>query len=560
MNRACLIFALWLACFYAVASTLPDVDAYRQQALATMGQLNPASILNDYTAQPPQINLPASTNPEAVSALAREKVQADAAARALMDSASIHAVKNNPNAPEMQYAERLISDADSVLKGGCYKTPAECQTQWSHHTCEESATFTDSVCEDRLIVDIKHQTSFLTRRKNVGFFQMVLSFSLTSCDKWGDWTCSKFLIDEHCEQLRVDVYESQKKLTVLSAPTCKNPTVSVQIPPQFGANLRTFKLKITQAISHDRSQKATCDARRTQSQATLCTLSDVDACISPNETKIVDGIPIYRACWGARTNYHCREPITGDCEPFLARGCSQSASICAQKTGTDCTRFTQTFQCPTQTCLPEKTICSSEPIGCADGACDKTLSDASNDINDGLVHLGALGGSALDATNNQVSSGVAAIFSGTDTRCKSWPLGFRDCCTDSGWGSWALHCPADMQALLKAKSEHRVKEVGAYTHNLLRYHTYCVFPSKLAGILQLQGRDAQLHIPFGEPKEPNCRGLSPEEIERINFDALDLGALAEDFNSKKNLPNAANVDAKNTQHTTQLYQQGVPND
>jgi conjugal transfer mating pair stabilization protein TraN len=44
---------------------------------------------------------------------------------------------------------------------------------------------------------------------------------------------------------------------------------------------------------------------------------------------------------------------------------------------------------------------------------------------------------------------------------------------------------------------------------------------------------------WGSPKHPNCRGLTADEIERINFDALDLSEITEDV--KVTLPDPKKI-------------------
>jgi len=86
---------------------------------------------------------------------------------------------------------------------------------------------------------------------------------------------------------------------------------------------------------------------------------------------------------------------------------------------------------------------------------------------------------------------------------------------------------------------------------------YCVFPSKLAGIVQIQGRGGQLGLSFGSATNPNCQGLTPEQLERIDFSRLDLSALEQDFISKKKLPDDFSSSQNNQNHIKSLYQRGA---
>ena len=47
-------------------------------------------------------------------------------------------------------------------------------------------------------------------------------------------------------------------------------------------------------------------------------------------------------------------------------------------------------------------------------------------------------------------------------------------------------------------------------------------------VIQEQGR-AQLGLSFGTAKNPDCRGLNLEEIQRINWDKIDWSEVIKDF-------------------------------
>jgi len=201
-------------------------------------------------------------------------------------------------------------------------------------------------------------------------------------------------------------------------------------------------------------------------------------------------------------------------------------------------------------------------LPCADGSCDNTVAEVSNDMAEGITQLGTIAGTAEDAAAHQSQAGQPSIFAGSSQQCKSLPLGLHDCCTGSGPLEWLVNCPADMQALQRAKLEGRAVYLGSYKRHKLghEHHVFCSFPTQLAGIIQIQGRLGQLGVSFGAPKYPNCRGLTPEEIERINFSALNLTALTQELTSRKNIPDASGLDAANASHANGLYQKGEAHD
>lgn len=212
--------------------------------------------------------------------------------------------------------------------------------------------------------------------------------------------------------------------------------------------------------------------------------------------------------------------------------------------------------------LIENSEAQTPAVDCADGQCDLTATDVSDDINEGISRLGSVAGTAQAVATNQVQSQQPAIFRGAMQECEKYMWGMRDCCTDNGFLDGIINCPRELQILQQAKHEHRVAYVGHYKphrFSTTRYR-YCVFPTKLAGIVQIQGRFAQLGIGFGSVWHPDCRGVTPEELERINFKALDLSEMVAELVGKKNLPQDATIDAVNSAHVNVMHDKGRAHD
>jgi conjugal transfer mating pair stabilization protein TraN len=111
--------------------------------------------------------------------------------------------------------------------------------------------------------------------------------------------------------------------------------------------------------------------------------------------------------------------------------------------------------------------------------------------------------------------------------------------------------------LKKAKHENRVVSLGKYKDGVTSKYVFCVFPTKLAAIIQMQGRRDQLQIPFGIPKAPDCRGITPEELERINFENLKLDEIVAEWTGRKNIPDSSAIETSLTNHVEQLEAKGV---
>ncbi len=206
-------------------------------------------------------------------------------------------------------------------------------------------------------------------------------------------------------------------------------------------------------------------------------------------------------------------------------------------------------------------------VGCADGQCDGTAVELSDDINEGLSRLGTVAANAQEVADKQIGSGNPAIFTGQNYQCRIAVAGIGNCC---GGRARFLNCRAEEKALSLAITEGRAAKVGRYCAVRKvgicweEKESWCFFSSKLAGIIQIQGRLNQLGINFGWAQmgsnKPNCRGITPEELARINFQALNLSAITQDFKNKMVVPNAAHQSQMNQAHVEQLNAEGRAHD
>ncbi len=138
-----------------------------------------------------------------------------------------------------------------------------------------------------------------------------------------------------------------------------------------------------------------------------------------------------------------------------------------------------------------------------------------------------------DSTNQCL--GHIYIFSGYDRRCRTSgaTILFDDCCKSKDYLWGLLQCNQNEQMLAELRGEGLCHYVGQYCsqelHLLLgdvcveESKSYCCFNSKLARIVQEQGRP-QLNTfnGWGLPSSPNCRGFTPEEFQVLDFSLIDL--------------------------------------
>ena len=151
------------------------------------------------------------------------------------------------------------------------------------------------------------------------------------------------------------------------------------------------------------------------------------------------------------------------------------------------------------------------------------------------------------------------IFEGKSYKCKKILGGVAaDCCNFSGiLEGWLIGCSESERELAEKHENGKCHYVGTWCCTkalfvcLAKCKRYCCFHSKLARIIHEQGRgqlgdtiNPGCHlIPdpdnpgyfmsskecWGSPENPNCQGLKPEDLERINFEQIDFSEYYSDL-------------------------------
>lgn len=174
---------------------------------------------------------------------------------------------------------------------------------------------------------------------------------------------------------------------------------------------------------------------------------------------------------------------------------------------------------------------------CMDGNCTDHSYTQSGSFNDAMSALNA----EADAESYENPD---SIFNGKKYSCSKEPIGYSNCCQDKGWGQDAnlTQCSQEEKELGEMKQKGLAVKVGSYcSHSVFGYCSehkegYCVFQSTLSRIVQTQGRHDQLGISFGSGKHPNCRGLTAEELQKIDFGQIEWDDYYEELNSNADQP------------------------
>ncbi|EBF1564092.1 type-F conjugative transfer system mating-pair stabilization protein TraN [Salmonella enterica] len=270
-------------------------------------------------------------------------------------------------------------------------------------------------------------------------------------------------------------------------------------------------------------------------------------CIEPGSTKtvVVEGKPyqVTQACWKYKDTYMTQAADNGTCKTYMNNpACTLASRTCAftAEDGSGCLHEFATYSCETRT-SGQVMICGGDTF-CLDGDCERAQNGKNNDFAPVVSALAALAAAGKDvAAINNVN---VRAFTGSAKFCKKFAAGFSNCCKDGGWGQdvGLARCSSEEKALGKAKENKLTVSIGEFCSKkvlgvcLEKKRGYCQFDSKLAQIVQQQGRNGQLHIGFGKASSPDCRGITQTELQQINFEALDFSNFFDDLQKNKKIP------------------------
>ncbi|EDG9409749.1 type-F conjugative transfer system mating-pair stabilization protein TraN [Salmonella enterica subsp. enterica serovar Tennessee] len=270
-------------------------------------------------------------------------------------------------------------------------------------------------------------------------------------------------------------------------------------------------------------------------------------CIEPGSTKtvVVEGKPyqVTQACWKYKDTYMTQAADNGTCKTYMNNpACTLASRTCAftAEDGSGCLHEYATYSCETRT-SGQVMICGGDTF-CLDGDCERAQNGKNNDFAPVVSALAALAAAGKDVA--AINSVNVRAFTGSAKFCKKFAAGFSNCCKDSGWGQdvGLARCSSEEKALGKAKENKLTVSIGEFCSKkvlgvcLEKKRSYCQFDSKLAQIVQQQGRNGQLHIGFGKASSPDCRGITQTELQQIKFDKLDFSNFFDDLQKNKKIP------------------------
>jgi len=319
-------------------------------------------------------------------------------------------------------------------------------------------------------------------------------------------------------------------------------------------------------------------------------------CLGTTETQ--DGETV---CLNREYTYLCASPLVEgpDCPQLRSEGCHQTEARCVMRfrehpefpdpPGTDlgvCLIQENTYDCRESVSLcREKNItfdCRGE-IRCASGDdCFDTrteqnvyfpevasrmamLADMERCLattTDGESSAEGYGPIEVDETTGATAGPIdcadtsgrrVTIFKGKRYRCDLNLTGFiQNCCRKKGLFSGA--CPRSTKELRARRDDagachyvgiHKKKVLGI---TLKKRKVYCCFNSKMARMVHEQTRGQLIQKGlwptaanggWGRPRNPNCGGMTAEQLQEIDFDAVDFSEIYGELLDAADIPDLA---------------------
>ena len=596
MKRAILMSVLAIATTMASVNAFADADAqYRAgadfarqvqgQGESSLKNFNPSASIPNYTASPGEKKYyggVTATGDGALKADGTTGWTTNEATKAVTDS-FVNNPKEpiSPDAPFIKASQDVQSRADTII-GKTGQTQCEAQnisrSEFTNYTCERDLLVEQACTRTASITGHYEDTS---ETKQIVIQSQNISFASSEAGYTGTWTApvtGKVVA-------ATATYSWNKRLAF------SNPNWFMRVTTPFGLismDNDTGSLALSSGMQlkkgagmvfsiRTRRNNPTTDSiwkhsnMRYSFTVTLqieipakkwvpdvvwnesCPFSKSEGtlkkteCIEPGSTKtvVVDGVsyPVTQACWKYKDTYMTQAADNGTCKTYMNNpACTLASRTCAftAEDGSGCLHEYATYSCETRT-SGQVMICGGDTF-CLDGDCERAQNGKNNDFAPVVSALAALAAAGKDVA--AINSVNVRAFTGSAKFCKKFAAGFSNCCKDGGWGQdvGLARCSSEEKALGKAKENKLTVSIGEFCSKkvlgvcLEKKRCYCQFDSKLAQIVQQQGRNGQLHIGFGKASSPDCRGITQTELQQINFEALDFSNFFDDLQKNKKIP------------------------
>lgn len=255
------------------------------------------------------------------------------------------------------------------------------------------------------------------------------------------------------------------------------------------------------------------------------------------QSEIISYTKKEKICTIEQQDYQClTEQLNDNCSKF-SKDCKLQDRVCINNLANgNCANYERSYLCENNSKISNENLLCGEKIYCLDGNCTESKETLANgNMAKAISYLAMINGAAKELKNGDLTT-----FTGQSLSCSKAPFGFNNCCRDDGWGQdiGLADCNEKEKLLIHQIGAGMCHYVGSYCSKktpfsicLEKTKSYCCFAGKLARIINEQAK-TQLALNWGSPKNPDCRGLSIEQLQKLDFSKIDLSEIYPDFVAK----------------------------
>ena len=265
------------------------------------------------------------------------------------------------------------------------------------------------------------------------------------------------------------------------------------------------------------------------------------------ETKIIEGREITRPYWTKSHHLQCVKQQQINCNFLSDKMCILHAELCIKLIGNQCMTWEKHFKCVSR--KPSIGLELTEMYGTDAQTWEITPYQPNQDLPNVATKLAVFDEMKKELQNSRAPDVRSVrLFKGISQKCSKSIADdlLYDCCFDMDGFSTQIKlskCTADEIALAESRRKGLCHHLGVKKESFLgmwtsrKEHVFCVFPTKLSRVFQEEARK-QLGIGWGDAENPDCRGLTQEEIKKLDFSKLNL---LEAFEAPKGVENNEKV-------------------
>lgn len=551
MRKYCLCFFSTIFCSTLFSSSIDaNFKQYKEyaQSLKTqpkkaIEQLHPETLFENYNENPKEKSYYKGVETEKtdLSKPATSALKNDVGGQKVVENFGKNQFEINKNNEAIKQS-RLIEDESYAITHGisnerinCSEVPQRCEIQSHDEYCYTSRYLPDKTCvktrKVNVISEKIHQRadfSFVVPKKWTGIVTVNLITGAMSNTVGGN-VPSRVSLTHPCEKMNAIIHSVLNNgghaywVHVIALPSCSNNgLITLNLTKSWN---RAYPIQVgltinAQSTSYVSEEYWENGCLALEEQGGLCQIKN-EQCTDANPTKVIDGLPITRDCWQKHATFTCSSAVADECRVQKEKGCLQLSSKCARFENNTCALYSQIYSCQEKKCSPQ--IVCAKDVFCRDGDCTPHVSTQNDEFGKSIAPLAVAG-----EAGREFSQTSASLFGGSVTQCKIWSWDFIDCCSDKGWGKKLnlAHCRDEDKALGRAKLNYLVHYLGEFCSKEVlgvcveHKRSYCVFPSKMARIIQEERLNQLNPEALGSAKHPTCNGLSVSELQ-----AMDLGRV-----------------------------------